>query len=137
VDGQTRSWRLGATLFVGFGALALLVAVVGLYGVISYGVAQRMHELGVRVALGARSADVMRLVVLTGLRLAIAGVAAGLSAAWLSARWVEPLLFRQSATDPLTYGVVGVAMLLAALAASAMPAFRAARADPNSALRAE
>ena len=137
VDDQSRSWRLGATMFVAFGGIALVVALVGLYGAISYNVAQRMHELGVRVALGARTADVARLVIAQGLRFAVAGVAIGLAGAWLSARWVQPLLFRQSATDPATYGAVAVAMILAALAASAIPAIRAARADPNVALRSE
>jgi predicted permease len=137
VDDQSRSWRLGATMFVAFGGLALAVAVVGLYGVISYNVAQRTHELGVRVALGARAGDVVRLVVGHGLRLGLAGVAIGLVGAWLGARWVQPLLFRQSATDPATYGIVGATMIVAAFAASATPAMRAARADPNTALRSD
>jgi ABC-type antimicrobial peptide transport system permease subunit len=137
VDDQSRSWRLGATMFVAFGGLALVVALVGLYGAISYNVAQRMHELGVRVALGAQTADVARLVIAQGLRFAVAGVAIGLGGAWLSARWVEPLLFRQSATDPATYGAVAASMILAALAATAVPAIRAARADPNVALRSD
>ena len=124
-------------MFIAFGGLALVVALVGLYGAISYNVAQRMHELGVRVALGARTVDVARLVIVQGLRFAVAGVAIGLGSAWLSARWVQPLLFRQSATDPTAYGVVAAAMILAALAASAVPAVRAARADPNVALRME
>src|SRR4030095_3419899 len=110
VDDQSRSWRLGATMFVAFGGLALLVALVGLYGAISYNVAQRMHELGVRVALGARTIDVARLVLAQGLRFAVLGVAIGLGGAWLSARWVQQLLFRQSATDPAAYGTVALAM---------------------------
>jgi putative ABC transport system permease protein len=137
VDDQSRSWRLGATLFVAFGGLALVVAIVGLYGVISYNVAQRMHELGVRVALGASTADVTGLVVRQGIVLALAGVVIGLVLAVTAARWIQPLLFRQSATDPITYVVVAAAMLLAALAASLIPAMRAARADPNVALRAD
>jgi hypothetical protein len=137
VDDRSRSWRLGATMFVAFGGLALIVAVVGLYGVISYNVAQRMHELGVRAALGARSADILRLIIGQGVRLALAGVAIGIGGACLSARWVQPLLFRQSAIDISTYGVVSAAMILAACAASAIPALRAARADPNAALRSE
>ncbi|MEX2180076.1 MAG: ABC transporter permease [Gemmatimonadaceae bacterium] len=137
VDDQSSSWRLGATLFVAFGGLALIVAIVGLYGVISYDVAQRRHELGVRVALGARAADVVRLVVGQGVRLGLAGVAIGLGLSLVAARWVQPLLFRLSATDPATYAAVGAAMLLAALAASAIPALRAARADPNVALRSD
>src|SRR5262249_34053810 len=74
VDNQSKSWRLGAALFIAFGGLALIVAIVGLYGVISYTVAQRMHELGVRIALGAAAGDVVRLVVWQGLRVTLAGV---------------------------------------------------------------
>jgi hypothetical protein len=137
VDDRSRSWRLGATLFVAFGALALVVAAVGLYGVISYNVAQRMHELGVRVALGARGGDVVRLVVGQGVRFALAGVAIGLGLAAAAARWMQPLLFQQAARDPAIYATIGVAMILIAIAASGIPALRAARADPNVALRAE
>ena len=132
-----RSWRLGATLFVAFGALALTVAAVGLYGVVSYGVTQRMHELGVRVALGARRADVMQLVVGHSARLAVSGVIIGCALALAAGRWIEPLLYRQSATDPVIYATVGAITLVVALLAAAGPALRATRADPNSALRAE
>ena len=137
VDTQRRSWELGATMFVAFGALALLVAAVGLYGVISYTVAQRMHELGVRIALGAQQRDVVRLVVGQGVSFAIVGVVIGLSVAFVAARWIQPLLFQQSAMDPLTYGAVGAIILVVALVASAIPARRATRADPNVALRAD
>jgi predicted permease len=137
VDRQRRSWRLGATMFVAFGVLALLVAAVGLYGVITYNVAQRMHELGVRIALGAQSTDVVRLVVGQGVRFAMAGVLAGLALALLAAKWIQPLLFQQSARDPATYVAVGVLLLAVALLASAVPALRATRADPNSALRSD
>jgi len=137
VDNQSRSWRLGATLFVAFGGLALAVAIVGLYGVVSYSVTQRMHELGVRVALGARSVDVVRLVVAQGVRPVAAAVGIGLVIAWLVAPRVQSLLFKQSAVDAATYASVGVTMLLAALVASAIPAARAARADPNAALRSD
>ena len=135
---RTRSsWQLGATMFVAFGVLALIVAAVGLYSVIGYNVAQRMHELGVRVALGAQSADIMRLVVGQAMRFAIAGVAVGALLAFTASRWVQPLLFQQSARDPIVYGLVAATLLLVALTASAAPAVRASRADPNSALRSE
>jgi putative ABC transport system permease protein len=137
VDGKKRSWRLGATMFVAFGALALLVAAVGLYGVISYNVAQRMHELGVRIALGAQARDVVKLVVGQGISFALAGVGLGLLVALLLARWIQPLLFQQSARDPATYGAVAALLLAVALVASAVPAFRATRADPNTALRSD
>ncbi|HEV8197136.1 MAG TPA: ABC transporter permease [Gemmatimonadales bacterium] len=137
VDQQRRSWQVGATMFVAFGVLALLVAAVGLYGMITYNVAQRMHELGVRIALGAQARDLVRLVVGQGLRFAMSGVAIGLAAALILAGWVQPLLFHQSARDPVTYGVVGAMLLAVAVVASAMPALRATRADPNSALRSD
>jgi putative ABC transport system permease protein len=137
VDEQRRSWRLGATMFVAFGVLALIVAAVGLYGVIGYNVTQRMHELGVRVALGAQSDDILRLVVGQGVRLAVAGVALGSALAFAGGRWIEPLLFKQPARDPVVFSVVASVLVLVALAASAAPALRAARADPNSALRSE
>ncbi|MGH7677059.1 MAG: ABC transporter permease [Gemmatimonadaceae bacterium] len=137
LDQAMRSWRLGATMFVAFGVLALVVAAIGLYGVIGYNVTQRMHELGVRVALGAQSGDILRLVVGQGLRFAIAGIAVGTVLALFASRWLEPLLFKQSARDPLIYAAVGAVLLLVAFAASASPAARAAKADPNSALRAE
>ena len=124
-------------MFVAFGVLALLVAAVGLYGVITYNVAQRMHELGVRIALGAQAADVMRLVVGQGVRFALLGVTIGLGLALVGAQWIQPLLFRQSARDPVTYGTVAVLLLSVALVASVVPAVRAARADPNAALRGE
>ncbi len=137
VDGQRRSWRLGATMFVAFGVLALVVAAVGLYGVIAYNVNQRMHELGIRVALGARSPDVMRLVLAQAVTVAAAGAAIGLALALAAAGFVEPLLFRQSARDPIIYGAVGLLLLLVAMLASAVPARRATKADPNAVLRSE
>jgi ABC-type lipoprotein release transport system permease subunit len=137
VYGAQRAWRLGATMFVAFGALAVVVAAVGLHGVIGYNVAQRMHELGVRVALGAQRRAILALVVGHGLRLVLVGIAIGTLAGLAASRWIEPLLFRQSARDPLVFGGVGGVMIGVALVASALPALRAAKADPNSALRAE
>ena len=114
-----------------------MVAVVGLYGVISYDVSGRTLELGVRMALGARPGVVVRLVLGQGGRLAVAGVAIGLGVALAASRWVQPLLFRQSASDPATYAAVGAMMVVVAVAASLAPAIRASRADPATALRAE
>jgi ABC-type antimicrobial peptide transport system permease subunit len=123
-------------MFVALGALALVVAAVGLYGVIAYGVTQRMHELAVRVALGAQRRDILRLVVKQALSFAGAGVATGAGMALLAAGWVEPLLFDESARDPLVF--LGVAALVGgvSLVASMTPALRATRADPTAALRA-
>jgi predicted lysophospholipase L1 biosynthesis ABC-type transport system permease subunit len=137
IDGQRRSWRVGATMFVAFGGLALLVAAVGLYGVISYNVAQRTHELGVRIALGARALDVVKLVVGQAVRFGLAGTLVGVALALIAAPWIEPLLFEQSPRDPATYGSVASLLLLAAVAGSAFPALRATRADPNAALRSD
>jgi predicted permease len=137
VGATQRSWRLGANLFVVFGVLALIVAAVGLYGVIAYDVSQRMHELGVRVALGAQSGDILTLIVGQGARFALAGAVVGAALALAASRWVQPLLFGQSARDPLVYAAVGALMVVVAMAACASPARRAAGADPNAALRAE
>jgi putative ABC transport system permease protein len=105
--------------------------------VIAYNVVQRMQELSIRIALGAQRRDIVRLVVGQGVAFAIAGVTAGLVAALLAARWIQPLLFQQSAVDPLTYGTVGTIMVVVALVASATPAWRASCADPNAALRTD
>ncbi len=137
VSGVRRSWQVGATMFVAFGGLALLVAAVGLYGVISYNVAQRTHELGVRVALGAQRRDVARLVIGSGLRVTAAGVCAGCALALLAGSAVEPLLFHESPRDPVVFVAVSGLLLAVALAATAVPAQRASRADPNLALRSE
>jgi predicted permease len=137
VGSQTRSWQMGATMFLAFGVLALVLAAVGLYSVIAYNVAQRMHELGVRVALGAQSADLIRLVVLDGVRLAGVGVAIGAAGALWASKWVKPLLFDVSPKDPAVFGLVATMLIVVALAASWIPALRASRVDPNVALRAE
>ncbi|HEV2178986.1 MAG TPA: ADOP family duplicated permease, partial [Gemmatimonadaceae bacterium] len=135
LGGETQSWRLGATMFVVFGTLALVLAAIGLYSVITYNVAQRTHELGVRAALGARMGDLARLVVREAMQLTVAGVALGLGLALFVARWVEPLLFRESPRDPWVFGIVAAVLLAVAALASFMPAQRAARADPMQALR--
>ena len=137
VEGAQRAWRLGANLFVAFGGLALLVAAIGLYGVVAYNVTQRTHELGVRVALGAQRGDILRLVVGQSARLTLAGVAIGCALALAASQWVQPLLFQQSSRDPAIYAAVAGLMIVVALFAAASPAARAAKADPNRALRAE
>ena len=137
LDAQRRSWQLGATMFVGFGLLALIVAAVGLYSVIAYNVAQRMHELGVRVALGAQPENILWLIVSQGMGFALAGVGIGTMLSLAGGRWLQPLLFQQSARDPYVYASVAGALLMVAAVASAVPALRAAKADPNAALRAD
>jgi ABC-type antimicrobial peptide transport system permease subunit len=137
VAAEQKSWRMGATLLVLFGGLALVVAAVGLYGVISYNVAQRMHELGVRSALGATPFRILNLVVGQSLRFISIGVSVGIVLALIVSRWVQPLLFRQSATDPAVYVAVASVMIVVAIGASASPAFLASKADPNRALRVD
>ena len=132
-----RSWRLGATMFLAFGILAASVAAVGLYGAISHNVTQRTHELGIRNALGAGRRRILWLVFGQILRLAAVGIALGGLAVCIASRWLQPLLYQQSATDPMVYAIVGAIMLFIAVAASALPAIRASGIDPNLALRAE
>jgi putative ABC transport system permease protein len=137
LDPRRRSWQVGATMFVVFGGLALVLAAVGLYSVIAYGVAQRTQEIGVRIALGARTRDVLRIVLGEGLRFAVVGIVIGGATALWASRWVGPLLFSVSPSDPAVYAIVAVVLLGAAMVASLVPALRAARVDPNEALRAE
>lgn len=137
VDNQSQSWRLGAVLFASFGGLALIVALVGLYGAVSYSVEQRRHEVGVRVALGARQSDIVRLVVRQAVEPVAVAIVIGIAIALLVAAKVQPLLFGQSATDPATYMIVAGAMICASVAAAAMPAVRAVRVDPATALRSD
>ncbi len=137
LGNERRPWQTGATMFLVLGALALVVAAIGLYSVIAYNVAQRTHELGIRIALGARLRDLVRLVLGDGLRLALAGIVIGCGLALVAGRWVGTLLFEVSPRDPAVFGAVALVLVVAALAASALPGWRAARVDPNSVLRLE
>ena len=132
-----KSWRLGATMFVAFGSLALVLAAIGLYSVIAYNVVQRTHELGVRVAFGAQVRDVIQLVLAEGLRVSVAGIVIGGAIALVAGRWVAPLLFNVQPRDPLVFTSVIAVLLAAATLASLIPAMRAAKVDPNVALRSE
>jgi ABC-type antimicrobial peptide transport system permease subunit len=137
VDPQIRPWRLGASMFGLMGVLALIVAAIGLYSVLSYLVAQRTHELGVRIALGARDGDILRLVARSSLGMALLGIAIGLVLSLAAGRFVAPLLFQTSPADPAVLGGVALVMLAAALLASLVPAIRAKRVNPMEALRAD
>jgi ABC-type lipoprotein release transport system permease subunit len=127
-----RTWLIGI-----FAALALLLAAVGIYGVMSYSVTQRTSEIGIRVALGAQPSDVFRIVVGEGLRLALLGVAVGLVAALVLTRVLQSFLYGISTSDPLTFTGVAGLLTLVGVAASFFPARRATRVDPIVALRYE
>jgi len=126
-----------ALLLALFGAVALVLASVGIYGVVSYSVSQRTREIGIRLTFGADVGKILGMVLWEGLRLAIAGVVVGLLGAWALSRYLTSILFGVRATDPPTY--VGVALLMAAvtLVACLVPARRATKVDPMVALRYE
>lgn len=129
--------RFSMALLVAFAAVALVLATVGLYGVISYGVTQRTREIGVRVALGAEPSSVARLVLGSGLRLAMVGVAIGVAAAFGATRVLSGMLFGVTAADPATFAAITVGVAAVALLASYLPARRAVQLDPIEALRAD
>jgi putative ABC transport system permease protein len=129
--------RLFASLMAVFGVMALVIAAVGLYGVMAYSVAQRTHEIGIRMALGAARDQVVRMVVGQALRLTLFGCVIGLGGALLVTQGMATLLYGIKPTDPPTYAVVAVALALSGLLAAAIPARRATRVDPMIALRAD
>jgi predicted permease len=135
VDATVASRRLTFLVTALFAGAALLLAVLGVYGVLSYLVAQRHHEFGVRLALGAASVDLMRLVLRQAASLTVSGLALGLIASFAASRLVARLLFGITPNDPLTYGGVAAAIGTAALVASQVPVFRATRVDPLVALK--
>jgi putative ABC transport system permease protein len=120
-----------------FAGIALLLATGGIYGVMAFAVSQRTQEIGIRMALGARALDVLKLVVRHGMKLALLGIVIGLAGSWALTRFMKGLLFGVEATDLLTYSVVSLCLLLAALVACYLPARRATKVDPLVALRYE
>ena len=137
IDPQYRPWQLGADMFGAFGLLALLLAAVGLYGVLSYAVVQQTRELGIRAALGAQRSALVRMVVTSGLTTAFVGAAIGVVAALGAGRFIASLLYHVSARDPMSLAVGAMSLMLVAGIASYLPARRASRVDPMEALRAE
>jgi ABC-type antimicrobial peptide transport system permease subunit len=135
--GSLASRRFAMLLLDAFSVLALLMASLGLYGVISYLVERRTQELGIRIALGAQSRNVLRLVVGDGLKMAIAGVAVGLLAAFGLTRLLTGMLYGVSTTDPTTFAAIAILLIAIASLASYLPARRATKVDPLIALRYE
>jgi putative ABC transport system permease protein len=129
--------RFGALAVGAFGALALLLATIGLYGVVSYSVARRTREVGIRMAIGATRGQVLRLILAQGLRLAIVGVLLGALGAAAAGQLLESMLYGVSAIDPLALGAAAAALLAVTVAANLIPAFAAARIDPLLALRTD
>lgn len=137
LDPQMRPWRMGATLFTAFGALAALLAALGLYSAVAYAVTQRTREIGVRLAIGAKVAGVIRLIIGDGVRIAAVGVALGLLMALAGSNRIGDLLFETSPRDPLVLATVAGGSIVLAAIASLVPARRAARVEPSVALRVD
>jgi ABC-type antimicrobial peptide transport system permease subunit len=137
VDHAVAPRRLITNLLSAFSSLALVLAAIGLYGVIAYSVSQRTREIGIRMAVGAQRGDVLRLIVGEGFKMAALGVVLGLIAARFATRVLGSLLFGVTATDPLIFTANAAILIAVALLASAIPARRAARVDPMKALRCE
>ena len=137
VEESMASNRFNMILMTIFAAVALMIASIGLYGVISYSVSQRTHEIGIRMALGAETGDVLKIVLRQGLILAAVGVALGIGAAFALTRVMESLLFGVSTTDPVIFGGISLILTGVALGAAFIPARRATKVDPMIALRYE
>jgi putative ABC transport system permease protein len=137
LDQVLASQRVAAALISSLGLLALLLAGIGLYGVMAYAVSQRTREIGVRMALGAQGGDVRKLIARRGMALALMGVTFGLLASFALTRVLKSLLFGVSATDPATFVVITVILLIVALLSCWIPARRAAKVDPMTSLRSE
>jgi predicted permease len=137
IESQTAARRFQTWLLSIFAGLALLLALFGIYGVISYATVQRTREIGIRMALGARPVRVIGMVLRQGMTLVVAGLAIGVAAALVVAKLISGLLFRVTPDDPVTYCVVGAMLLFVAVCATLLPALRATRVDPLMAIRME
>jgi putative ABC transport system permease protein len=137
LDNSVAPRRFAALILALFGALALVLAAAGIYGVAAYSVSRRAHEIGLRVALGAQRGDVMRLIVGQGIRLTTVGIALGLAGAFAATRALSSLLYGVGATDPATFVSVPLVLAAVGLTACYIPARRATKIDPMAALRCE
>jgi ABC-type antimicrobial peptide transport system permease subunit len=137
IDPQVRPWRLGASVFALTGLLALLVAAIGIYSVTAYFVTERTHEIGIRLALGAGVGRVVGLIARGAVQTAAVGAIVGVGIAAVGGKFIQPLLFNESARDPVVFGGVAIVLTVVALLASVIPAGRAGRIDPLEALKAE
>jgi putative ABC transport system permease protein len=137
LDPQTRTWRLGASMFGFFGSLALLLSTIGIYGVLAFLVRQRTNEIGIRMALGAMPQDILRLIVWQGMKFVVFGLVIGIGAALGLSRLMASMLFEVKPTDATTYAVSCGVLVFVALVACLLPAWRAARVDPSTSLRYE
>jgi putative ABC transport system permease protein len=137
VDGTLADRRLSMMLLSLFAAVAMLLAAVGIYGLLSYAISQRMPEIGVRIALGARLGDIRHMVLWRSTKLVVIGVLIGGAAAYAVSGWLATQLYGVTSTDMPTFALVTVTLLVVALVASYLPARRATRVDPVKALRSE
>ena len=137
LSASVASPRFNTTLLTIFAAVALVLTIVGLYGVMSYSVAQRTNEIGIRIALGAQGRDVVMMIVKQGSKLVLVGLAIGLVGAFAVTRLVASLLFGVTAKDPFTFAAVAMLLAVVALLACYIPAWRATKVDPMEALRCE
>jgi putative ABC transport system permease protein len=137
INELTARSRFGTLLLGIFAGLALVLAAIGIYGVMSYSVTQRTHELGIRIALGAQTRDVLKLILGRGFALTMVGIALGLTGSFALTRLMSSLLYGVSATDPITFGGLSLLLTAVALAACYLPTRRAMKVDPMVALRNE
>ncbi len=137
VDRLMGPWRVGAAMFTAFGVLALLVASLGLYSVLAFGVARRKRELGIRAALGARRQDLIRMIMRQAFRLVIGGLVAGAAVVVVAGRILDSVLFGVTAKDPMVFGLVAATLLGAGLFAALVPAWNATTIDPAATMQAD